>query len=302
MNKMKVLITGASGMLGLKLSQVLTDNSFEVIAAYNSKNKFLTKIKGIKKISLDITSPESVEKVKKGFKKIDFIIHCAAITDVNKCELEKENCFSVNVTGTKNIVDLAKYYKASIIYISTPMIFEGKDGNYKEKSYVNPINYYAKTKLLGEKEVLKYQNGLIIRANPIGVRPPDTHPSFIQWFVNMAKNNLSFNLFSDVRINPISTATLSDIISKLILNFKTGILHLGSDDIVNKAQIWDDIVARFPNFSGKVTKITVDKTEAGKTAKRPKEMWLNTKKATLLGYKMPRWKKEINIVLKELNL
>lgn len=282
-NKKTILVTGASGMLGLKLYHVLREKGFNVI-----KNKF------------DISSAKAVEEFSEKLKRLDCIIHCAAATDVNKCELEKKLCFSVNVTGTKNIVDMAQHFGANLIYISTPMVFSGTEGDYKETSRPKPLNYYAKTKLLGEKEVLKYKNSLVLRANPIGVRPPGAHPSFIQWFVDAARNNKSFTLFTDIRVNPISTTTFSDIISKLINDFKRGVLHLGSADVVNKAEIWDLILSRFSKFSGVVKKASVDKTETNKIAKRPKEMWLNVQKAVTLGYEMPSWKAEVARVLNEI--
>ena len=180
------------------------------------------------------------------------------------------------------------------------MVFSGDGGNYKEDSPAEPQNYYAETKLRGEREVLGYEKGLVLRVNPIGIRPYGKHPSFIQWFINAAKNNQSFDLFTDVRINPISTNTLAQIICELLFSFKTGILHLGSRDIANKADIWRLIVSNFPKFSGTVTELSVDETKSGKIAKRPKEMWLNVDKAQIEGYVMPFWKTEVDSVLKEI--
>ncbi len=285
--KIKILVTGASGMLGLRLCKILENKGFKVY-----KKRF------------DITSQPEIKNVSEKLKVsgIDYVIHCAAMTEVNKCEQNKALCYEVNAVGTKNIVDLARQFKANLIYISTPMIFSGKKGNYKETDIPHPVNYYAKTKLLGEKEVVKYKQGLVVRVNPIGVRPVRAHPSFLQWFVQAAKQNKSFSLFSDVRINPISTDTFGRILLTIIKNFRPGILHLGSRDIANKADVWKLIVKKFPGFKGQISIVSVDKTEAAKIANRPKEMWLNIEKAITWGVLLPLWQTEVKKVLKDLGI
>ncbi len=270
-------------MLGLKICRVLSEKGFNT-----RSDRF------------DISSVSETVRISKELLNIDFIIHCAAMTNVDECEENKEICYATNCIGTKNIVNLAEQWNAGLIYISTPMVFSGTSGDYKEESVPSPQNYYAETKLCGEREVLKYEKGLVIRANPIGVRTEGSHPSFIQWFVNAAKNNSSFDLFTDVRINPISTDSLAGILGDLLNSFQSGILHLGSRDIANKADIWRLVVSYFPDFSGSVRELSVDETLSGRIAKRPKEMWLNVGKAMSLGLELPFWRIEVESVMKEL--
>lgn len=283
-------------MLGSKISLILAQKEFHVLASYDANEEFVPVGKNIEKVYLDIT-----KKISTGwFKNVQTIIHCAAVTDVNFCELNRSLCEKVNVNGTEKLISIAKSIEARFIYISTPMVFSGKEGNYKETDRTEPTNYYGKTKDKAEKKTLKYKNGLVLRANPIGKRPLGAHPSFMQWFVDMASNNRSFNLFTDVVINPVSTVTLSNVLSDLIKNFKSGILHIGSKDRVNKAEIWSEVLKYFPDYSGKTTKLGVNKTHAGKIALRPHEMWLNVDKAVSLGYSMPNWKDEIRTVLEDI--
>lgn len=292
----KILITGASGMLGAKISEILSRKGFSVLAVYNYNEEFVPSGKNIEKIHLDI-----IQKISsKQFKNIHAIIHCAALTDVNFCELNKAICWKINVIGTKNLIDLAKLLNAQFIYISTPMVFSGQRGNYKETDKVDPPNYYGKTKNEAERMVLEYKRGLVIRTNPIGKRPLGAHPSFMQWFVDMASNNRSFSLFTDVVINPISTVTLSEVLLEIISRFKPGILNLGSRNRVNKAKIWEEVLKLFPNYSGKVTKLSVNKTHAGRIAFRPHEMWLNVDKAISMGCRLPNWKEEVHLVLRDI--
>lgn len=295
-SKSKILITGASGMLGSKISAILAQEGFLIVAAYSSNEEFVPVGENIKKACFNIT-----EKINPGpLKDVGVIIHCAAITDVNFCELNRSLCRGVNVGGTENLINFAKSMDIPFIYISTPMVFSGKRGNYTEKDKTDPPNYYGETKSLAEKAVLKYKKGLVLRANPIGKRPLGAHPSFMQWFVDMASNNRSFSLFTDVVINPISTTTLTSILAEIINKFEPGILHLGSTDRVNKAEIWKEVLKMFPDYSGKITKLSVNQTHAGKIASRPHEMWLNVDKAVGAGYHLPHWKEEVVMVLKEI--
>lgn len=296
MSKPNILITGASGMLGSKICLVLEQKGFRVLASYNSNKEFVPSDKNITKINLNITAKIPPSR----FNDVQTIIHCAAITDVNFCELNRSLCGEVNVRGTENLINLAKKINSQFIYISTPMVFSGKKGNYKETDKTEPLNYYGRTKNEAEKIVLKYKNGLVLRANPIGKRPLGAHPSFMQWFVDMASNNRSFSLFTDVVINPVSTTTLSNIITELIKNFKPGILHVGSKDRVNKAEIWNEVLKYFPDYSGKITRLSVNKTHAGKIAFRPHEMWLNVNKAINMGISLPSWKNEVHEILEEI--
>ena len=283
-------------MLGSKISVVLAEKGFNILAVFNSNETLIPGGKYIEKIHIDITKQIHSKQIKN----IHTIIHCAGLTDVNFCELNKPLCKEVNVTGTRNLINLAQLLDAQFIYISTPMVFSGDKGNYKEIDKTNPPNYYGKTKNEAEKRVLKYKKGLVVRANPIGKRPLGAHPSFMQWFVDMASNNRSFSLFTDVVINPISTSTLSNILGEIINKFKPGIIHLGSKDRVNKSEIWEEVVKLFPGYSGKIIKLSVNKTHAGKIAFRPHEMWLNVDKALDMGFSLPDWKNEVRLVVNEI--
>ena len=145
---MKILITGASGALGSELkkkfSNTLTPDHSE----------------------FDITNKEKVMKLFKE-NKIDIIIHTAAITSVRKCEDEKELAWKTNVDGTKNLIDalIETNLDGKFVYVSTACVFDGNIGMYNESSIPYPENFYALTKLLGEQEVKRVRNHLIIRTN-----------------------------------------------------------------------------------------------------------------------------------------
>ena len=137
---MKFFITGIHGQLGYDVDLELRNRGYNDIMAPLRQD-------------VDITSKESVERAIIDFKP-DVVFHCAAYTAVDKAEDDKENCYNINVIGTKNIVEAAKEVGAKVVYISTDYVFDGtKEGYYKEDDKTNPINYYGETKYLGEEEV-----------------------------------------------------------------------------------------------------------------------------------------------------
>jgi dTDP-4-dehydrorhamnose reductase len=143
-----ILITGGTGALGNALQEKFSNN----IAPTHEE--------------LDITNEESIVQF---FKQntIDTVIHAAAITKVRVCEENKTLSWNVNVKGTKNLVQtvIDSGLKINFVYVSTACVFDGQSGMYDENSIPYPDNFYSLTKLLGEFQVSKLQNSLIIRTN-----------------------------------------------------------------------------------------------------------------------------------------
>ena len=139
---MKVLVTGANGMLGQDLCPILEDEDFEVIE---------TDVH-----NLDITNLNQVKDVLEK-EKPDFVIHCAAYTNVDKAEEEKDLANKINILGTENIAKICGKNEITLVYISTDYIFDGeKTTPYTHKDTPNPINHYGLTKCEGEKAIQKY--------------------------------------------------------------------------------------------------------------------------------------------------
>jgi len=162
---MVLLITGGTGALGKELKKMFPRN----ISPMHKE--------------LDITNKQ---KVLDFFKKndIDTIIHTAAITKVRVCEENKSLAWNVNVEGTKNLVEAVIQSKRDIyfIYLSTACVFDGHSGMYTESSIPYPENFYSLTKLLGEFEVNKLRNSLIIRTNFVPKKPWPYEKAFTDRF------------------------------------------------------------------------------------------------------------------------
>ncbi|SAI84431.1 NAD(P)-dependent oxidoreductase [Saccharolobus solfataricus] len=89
------------------------------------------------------------------------------MTDVDKCEVEREKAYKINAEAVKHMVRASRVVEAYFIHVSTDYVFDGTKGNYKEDDLPNPINYYGLTKLLGETFALSYDDSLVIRTSGV---------------------------------------------------------------------------------------------------------------------------------------
>jgi dTDP-4-dehydrorhamnose reductase len=139
--QLKLLVTGASGLYGSKLAELATARDFEVYSGYSRDQPAC----GVP-IQFDVSDKNQVAEV---FKKVnpEVVVHAAALTDVDKCELDKELAWKINVEGAKNVVEAVKSCHAFLVYISTDYVFNGNAGWYVESDGTDPINYYGFTKL-----------------------------------------------------------------------------------------------------------------------------------------------------------
>ena len=145
---MKILVTGSNGLVGNAIHKLLTDSDHEYINTSWS-------LGGIASHVIDVTDNESIEKVVGEFRP-DAIINSAAMANVDRCEVERDKCWKVNVDGVKNLVNICDNYGIHLVHISTDYIFDGKKegGIYTEDDEPSPQGFYAESKLAGEDVIL----------------------------------------------------------------------------------------------------------------------------------------------------
>jgi len=196
---MKILVTGAKGMLGQDLCPVLEDEDYEIVE---------TSIE-----NLDITNINQVEKILSE-ENPDIVIHCASYTNVDLAETEKTSAEKINVKGTENIAKYCGNNNITLIYISTDYVFDGgKPSPYLPEDKPNPINYYGKTKFEGELAVQKYcEKYYIIRTSWLYGHHGK---NFVETMISLSKNN-EVNVVDDQIGCPTWTMDLCEAILNLI--------------------------------------------------------------------------------------
>jgi len=227
----KVLITGGSGLLGSNLVKLMEDK-FEV---HTIVHEHPMKFKTCQAYNVDITQGNDLLKT---VKKISpqCIIHTAALTNVDYCEAHRDETWKINVKGTRNVTAAADKTNSKIIYISTDSVFDGKKGMYTEEDPPNPVNYYALTKLEGEKIVLKSATPrVIVRTNIYGWNA-QKKVSIAEWMLNTLLEKRKLTLFSDVFFNPILVNNLSDVIMEILEKDLRGLFHVAGSERCSKLQ------------------------------------------------------------------
>jgi len=270
---MKLLITGAGGLLGSKLCEQAAGKNYELYSLYSQH-------KPLHGTPLQINISDK-NALKKAFEEIkpEIVVHTAAFTDVDKCELEKERAWKVNVEGTRNLAELCKSHQVFLICISTDYIFDGKKGLYKEEDAPNPINYYGLTKLKGEATVKNLlENYCIARTSVLyGSTPAAGKTNFALWLLEKLKHNERVKIVTDQWNSPTLNTNLANMVLGIMEQRITGIYHLAGATRINRHDFSKLIAQTFDLDSTLITPGL--SSEFPWIAKRPRDSSLNVKKA-----------------------
>ena len=271
---MKVLVSGGRGLLGREISKILEDSNFNFFS--------------FDKEEMDITKKEKVLEI---FEKLtpDIVIHCAAYTNVDKAEIEKDEAKRVNVEGTKNIVSIASKFSSYFIYISTDYVFDGrKNIPYKEGDTPNPINFYGYTKFLGEKIVLDYPKSLIIRTSWLF---GEHGKNFVNTIYNFSKKRNKIEVVNDQIGSPTYAKDLSFAILEILKKPTFGIIHITNDGYCSWYEFAREIL-NFLNWKGEL--IAIKTEDLKRLAKRPRYSVLDTEKfKKSYNFKLRNWKEAL---------
>ncbi|MEH7400116.1 dTDP-4-dehydrorhamnose reductase [Gottfriedia acidiceleris] len=268
---MKVLVTGYGGQLGYDVVQECEQRGLNV--------------KGCSRKELDITKKESVFSLVDSYKP-DVIIHCAAYTAVDKAEDDKENCWNVNVEGTRSLVEAAKKHHSKFIYISTDYVFNGKgESPFSEGDQPDPIGYYGLTKYEGEKVVQSFiENYFIIRISWVfGVNGNN----FIKTMLRLSETRDELNIVGDQIGSPTYTVDLASLIVDLIKSDKYGIYHATNEGFTSWADFAEEI---FKQTDSKTLVKSIASEDYPTRAARPKNSRLANQKLVENGFQsLPSW-------------
>lgn len=269
-----ILITGANGQLGTELRYLLDERNVDYVA--------------VDVAEMDITNAKMVEKVFAEVKPT-LVYHCAAYTAVDAAEDKgKELDFAINVTGTENVAKGSEKYRATLVYISTDYVFDGKKpiGQEWEVDDLPDLQTeYGRTKRMGEElvENLTSQHYIIRTAWVFG----NYGKNFVFTMQNLAKTHKTLTVVNDQHGRPTWTRTLAEFMTYLTDNQKEyGYYHLSNDTAEDTT--WYNFAVEILKDSD-VEVIPVDSSKFPAKAKRPLNSTMSLTKAKATGFVIPTW-------------
>ncbi len=278
---MKVFITGGKGMVGNFLTRAFIERGDDVYSPSREE--------------LDITDRKRVIESIKNFKP-DILIHCAAFTDVDGCEINKNRAYLTNAIGTQYVAEGCAEVNCKMVYLSTDFVFDGKKSSpYSEVDIPNPLSVYGKTKLLGEYYVSHFlRKFLILRVSRIF---GEKGRNFASSLPLLMKKEKKIVLTDDLINSPTYVVDLVNAVMFLIKKDVSGIVN-----VCNKGE------CSWYGYARKIKEILkIDDVElipvkfdefSSKKAKRPNYSVLDTTFLELLGFSMPEWEKSLQEFLR----
>ena len=215
----------------------------------------------------------------------EVIINLAAMTNVDKCESDKQMCWEVNVTLVESLARLARIVDARMVHVSTDYVFDGQKGPYAEAAVPNPIGYYGKSKLAGENAcIVGSMQAAVVRTNVV-YGPFVERPDFVRWVLDALESRTPIRVVNDQCSNPTYVDDISESILRIIQKRRSGIYHVGGADYCSRYEFALRIAEFFRADPSNISPVTT--AELKQPARRPLKCGLITLKAEAdLGMKM----------------
>ncbi len=279
---MKILITGSYGMLGTDIISLLRNK----IAA-SAPDEGLKIIKPPRE-KLDVTHKDEVlDFILENTP--DIIINCAAFTDVDKCETEREMAFNVNALGPKYVAAAADKCGSRVIHISTDFVFDGNSNRpYVEEDRPNPLSEYGRTKLEGERNIQNHCSSyLIVRTSWLFGHHGT---NFVEKMLELAGHK-ELSVVTDQKGSPTYTVDLARMLWVLIERGCEGIFHVANQGNCSRYE-WAEYI--FKTRGCKININPIDSSQYRRPAKVPLNSTLNCQKfISVTGMRVRSWQEAL---------
>ncbi len=280
----RILVVGSNGLLGQKVAEQLVRGSNYHVTLVSIEDNPVRTIAAAPYIAVDMTNRKQVRDVA-GAVNAEVIINCAAMTNVDACETEREMAWKVNVGGVEHLVEAARKNNAMILHVSSDYVFDGKAGPYSEDDRPEPLSYYGKSKLASENIVrtsgLRYfiARTMVLYGHAEGVKD-----NFALWLIKSLTDGKTVRVVDDQIGNPTLVDDLAFGMVRAMELGKTGLYHLAGLDIQSRYE-FATILARVFGLNGKLIH-PIKTSQLKQPAARPLNSGLLTLKAEVdLGFK-----------------
>ena len=224
---MKILVTGGTSKLGSRFIEYAKIIGFDVIGI-NLHSPFQNN-------KLDLRDQGKVNEFFQDMRP-DYIVHCAALSNADACEIDKENCDKTNTSATKFLAKACSMVDGRMISLSSDYVFDGKNGPYSESDPTHPINEYGKAKLTGENMLSKWcLDSLSIRSCVLydwNVRP--RRENFLVWLIEKLRSNERVKIVDDQYATPTFIPQLAEVIIDLLQSDYRGVINVSGSEWLSR--------------------------------------------------------------------
>ena len=281
---MKYLVTGTRGQLG-----------YDVVLELERRG--LTEIFKATLENMDLTDEQTVKSVIEN-ENPDVVIHCAAYTNVDGAEEDKDNCILINGTATKWVAESCKKIAAKLIYISTDYVFDGsKVGIYEPSDEKFPLNVYGKSKSEGEDNALLNPKTFVVRTSWVyGINGKN----FVKTMLRLATMKTELSVVCDQVGSPTYTKDLAKLLVDMSMTEKYGTYHATNEGFCS----WYDFAKKIFELTDTTILLhSISSDEYPQKAIRPKNSRLSKECLVQNGFeKLPNWEDSLREYIDELQI
>jgi dTDP-4-dehydrorhamnose reductase len=279
---MRILITGASGLLGLNLALETTHRH----RVFGTVNQHVLKTDAFTVIQTDLLAPGAVERLL-DHTQPDWVIHCAALANLDACEADPLLATQLNTDLPRTLALHVARGGARMVHVSTDAVFDGLRGHYTEEDAPTPVGVYSRTKLEGELAVAEADpTAIIARVNLFGWSITGSR-SLSEFFFNNLSLGRQVMGFTDVVFCPLLVNHMADIFIHMLEKHLSGLYNVVSPESLSKFDFGVDLAKRF-NLDDRLINPT-SVSQSGLKAFRSPNLTLSTAKLTVaLGESLPR--------------
>jgi dTDP-4-dehydrorhamnose reductase len=276
---LRLLITGAGGLLGRKVAQLALEKGHDVYSLYREHPTSFGR-----QIQVDLMNQSEISEAITKLKP-EAIIHSAACTDVDGCETNHELAWKINAEATKQIAIESTRINSQLIYVSTDYVFDGERGYYTEEDETNPLSYYGYTKLKGEEFTKEHATEWCIARPSVLYGWLDYKQNFATWLINSLNQKKEVRVLEDQFVSPTLNTNLAGMLLEITERKKLGILHTAGGTRVSRHEYALRLAEVFNLNKDLIKPAKMD--EMSWKAKRPKDSSLNVNKTAALLNKKP---------------
>jgi len=290
----KIVITGSNGLLGQSLLDLLVPNSnYQVTAISRGENRYPIS-EGYSYHSIELTNKTQVTEIITTIAP-DYIINTAAMTNVDACEDNKEECYEINVSLVENLINISEKINAHLIHISTDFIFDGNSGPYSEDAQPNPLSYYGETKLLSEQRLLKSNiKFTILRTILVYGKVHDmSRNNIVLWVKKMLEDKKEITIVDDQYRMPTYVEDLALACKQAIDLNEIGVFNVSSNTLLSIYEIAHQIASVF-NLDASYIKPIPTSILNQKAKRPPKTGFILDKTSEVLQLKFNSFKEDLH--------